>query len=47
MFTFDVIVSGGKSFVVDVGAFGSRMGVPNAPLLAAARITQAWEERSR
>ena len=47
MFTFDVIVSGGKSFVVDVGAFGSLMGVPNAPLLVAARITQAWEERSR
>ena len=47
MFTFDLIVSGGKPYVVDVGAFGSLMGVPNAPLMVADRIAQAWEERSR
>lgn len=46
LFSFDVIVSGGKSYVVDVGAFGSLMGVPGAPSLVAARIIQAWEERS-
>ncbi len=45
MFTFDLIVSGGKPYVVDVGAFGSLMGVPNAPLMVADRITRAWEER--
>jgi glutathione synthase/RimK-type ligase-like ATP-grasp enzyme len=47
MFTFDLIVSNGKSYVVDVGAFGSLMGVPNAPSLVAERITQAWEEREQ
>lgn len=47
MFTFDVIVSGGKSYVVDVGAFGSLMGVPNAPAMVADRIARAWEERAR
>jgi glutathione synthase/RimK-type ligase-like ATP-grasp enzyme len=47
MFTFDVIVSGGKPYVVDVGAFGSLMGVPGAPALVTARIIQAWEERPR
>jgi len=46
MFTFDVVVSGGKPYVVDVGAFGSMMGVPDAPSLIAARIIQAWEERA-
>jgi len=46
MFTFDVVVSGGKPYVVDVGAFGSMMGVPDAPALIAARIIQAWEERA-
>jgi ribosomal protein S6--L-glutamate ligase len=47
MFTFDLIVSGGKPYVVDVGAFGSLMGVPGAPALVTARIIQAWEERPR
>jgi glutathione synthase/RimK-type ligase-like ATP-grasp enzyme len=47
MFTFDVIVSEGKPYVVDVGAFGSLMGVPDAPELVTARIIQAWEERHR
>jgi ribosomal protein S6--L-glutamate ligase len=47
MFTFDVIVSGGQPYVVDVGAFGSLMGVPDAPALVTARIIQAWEERPR
>jgi len=47
MFTFDVIVSGGKPYVVDVGAFGSLMGVPNAPTMVAERIIRAWEERAR
>ena len=45
LFSFDIIVSGGKPYVVDVGAFGSLMGVPGAPALVAARIIQAWEER--
>lgn len=45
MFTFDLIVSNGKPYVVDVGSFGSMMGVPDAPALIAARIIQAWEER--
>ena len=45
MFTFDLIVSDGKPFVVDVGAFGSLMGVPNAPSMVAERIVRAWEER--
>jgi glutathione synthase/RimK-type ligase-like ATP-grasp enzyme len=44
MFTFDVIVSDGKPYVVDVGAFGSFMGVPEAPALITNRILQAWEE---
>ena len=47
MFTFDLIVSGGKPYVVDVSSFGSMMGVPNAPTLVAERIIQAWEERTR
>lgn len=46
MFTFDVVVSGGRPYVVDVGAFGSLMGVPNAPSMVAERIARAWEERS-
>lgn len=45
LFSFDLIVSGGKPYVVDVGGFGSLMGVPDAPALVAARIIQAWEER--
>ncbi len=45
MFTFDLIISGGKPYVVDVGSFGSMMGVPEAPLLIADRIIRAWEER--
>jgi glutathione synthase/RimK-type ligase-like ATP-grasp enzyme len=45
MFSFDLIVSGGEPYVVDVGSFGSMMGVPDAPALIAARIIQAWEER--
>jgi len=47
MFTFDIIVSRGKPYVVDVGSFGSMMGVPDAPALVAHRIIRAWEERSR
>lgn len=46
LFSFDIIVSGGKPYVVDVGAFGSMMGVPDAPALVAKRIIQAWEERA-
>lgn len=46
MFSFDVIVSDGKPYVVDVSSFGSMMGVPDAPALVAARLEQAWEERS-
>ena len=45
MFSFDLIVSGGKPYVVDVSSFGSMMGVPGAPTLVAARIIRAWEER--
>jgi glutathione synthase/RimK-type ligase-like ATP-grasp enzyme len=45
LFSFDIIVSGGKPYVVDVGAFGSLMGVPGAAGLVAERIIQAWEER--
>lgn len=45
LFSFDVIVSGGKPYVVDVGAFGSLMGIPDAHVLVAERIIQAWEER--
>lgn len=44
-FSFDIIVSGGKPWVVDVSSFGSMMGVPDAPRLIAARIIRAWEER--
>ena len=47
MFTFDIVVSDGKPYVVDVGAFGSLMGVPNAPSMVADRIARAWEERER
>ena len=47
MFTFDLIISGGSPYVVDVGAFGSLMGVPDAPSLVAARIIRAWEERAQ
>ncbi|MEP6787895.1 MAG: hypothetical protein ABJB40_05655 [Acidobacteriota bacterium] len=46
LFSFDIIVSGGKPYVVDVGAFGSLMGVLGAPELLAKRIIRAWEERS-
>ena len=45
MFSFDVMLSGGKPYVVDVGAFGGMMGVPDAPKLIAERIIRAWEER--
>lgn len=44
-FSFDIIVSEGKSYVVDVSSFGSMMGVPDAPSLIADRIIRAWEER--
>lgn len=44
-FSFDVIVSEGNPYVVDVSSFGSMMGVPNAPALTADRIIRAWEER--
>lgn len=46
-FSFDVIVSGGAPYVVDVGPFGSFMGVPDAPALITKRILQAWEEATR
>ncbi|NNE97878.1 MAG: hypothetical protein HKN25_02530 [Pyrinomonadaceae bacterium] len=45
-FSFDIVVSRGKSYVVDVGSFGSMMGVPDAPTLVADRIVRAWEERA-
>lgn len=47
VFSFDVIVSGGRPYVVDVSSFGSMMGVPDAPRLTAKRIIRAWEERER
>jgi ribosomal protein S6--L-glutamate ligase len=47
MFSFDLIVSDGKPYVVDVSSFGSMMGVPDAPALVAERIIRAWEERTR
>lgn len=43
--SFDVVVSEGRPYVVDVGSFGSFMGVPDAPALLCARIVRAWEER--
>ncbi len=46
MFSFDLMISGRKPYVVDVGAFGALMGVPNAAELVAARIIRAWEERA-
>ncbi len=45
LFSFDIIVSGGRPYVVDVGSFGGMMGVPGAARLVADRIIQAWEER--
>lgn len=45
MFTFDLMISGGRPYVVDVGAFGGLMGVPGAAEMVAARIIRAWEER--
>lgn len=47
LFSFDMIVSSGKRYVVDVGSFGSLMGIPGAPALVSARIVRAWEERSQ
>jgi len=44
-FSFDIVLSEGKPYVVDVGSFGSMMGVPGAPKLIADRIVRAWEER--
>lgn len=44
-FSFDIIVSEGKPYVVDVSSFGSMMGVPDAPARIALRIIRAWEER--
>ena len=46
MFSFDLMISGGKPYVVDVGAFGGFMGVPRAAEMVAARIIRAWEERA-
>jgi glutathione synthase/RimK-type ligase-like ATP-grasp enzyme len=47
LFSFDLMISGGEPYVVDVGAFGSMMGSPDAPTYVAERIIRAWEERSR
>jgi glutathione synthase/RimK-type ligase-like ATP-grasp enzyme len=47
LFSFDIVVSGGKPLVVDVGSFGSLMGIPKAPSLVADRIIRAWEESGR
>ena len=44
-FSFDIIVSGGRPWVVDVSSFGSMMGVPDAAERIAARIERAWEGR--
>lgn len=45
MFSFDLIVSNQKPYVVDVSSFGGMNGVPDAAKLVAARIVRAWEER--
>lgn len=44
LFSFDIVVSDGKPWVVDVGSFGSLMGIPDAASLVADRIVRAWEE---
>jgi len=45
-FSFDIIVSKGRPYVVDVSSFGSMMGVPDAGERIAARIERAWEDTS-
>ncbi len=47
MFSFDLIVSGGNPYVVDVSSFGGMMGIPNAASLVAERIIRAWEELTK
>ncbi|MBI5499326.1 MAG: hypothetical protein HY907_03720 [Deltaproteobacteria bacterium] len=44
LYSFDVVVSGGRPWVVDVGSFGSFMGVPDAPRMLADRVLRAWRE---
>ena len=41
LFGLDVVLSGGRPFVVDVNTFGSFMGVPDAPRLLAEHIYTA------
>lgn len=43
LFSFDVVVSEGRRYVVDLGTFGSYMGVPDAPRLLGAYILAACE----
>ncbi len=47
LFSFDIVLSGGKPWVVDVGSFGSLMGIPNAAAMVADRITRACEESGK
>ncbi len=44
LFGLDIVISQGRPYVVDVGSFGSLMGIPGAPAMVADRIIRAWEE---
>jgi ribosomal protein S6--L-glutamate ligase len=45
LFSFDVVMSANRPYVVDVGMFGSFMGVAGASELITDWIIRAWEER--
>jgi len=45
LYGVDIVVSGGKPYVVDVNKFGSYMGVPGAPALLADFILQATRQQ--
>ena len=47
LFGLDVVLSGGRPFVVDVNKFGSFMGVPDAPRLLAEHIYAACRRSMR
>ncbi len=47
LYGLDVVMSGGKPYVVDLNKFGSYMGVPNGPQLLAEYIIHAGERAMR
>jgi ribosomal protein S6--L-glutamate ligase len=43
--SFDIVVSQGRPYLVDVGSFGSFMGVPDAARMLCDWVVRAWEQR--